>query len=282
MSNLAFLGTGLLGSGMVEAMRRRGERVTVWNRTERKARALEPLGVTVAPSPDEAVAGADQIHMTLPDDAVVDQVVNTFLPRMKRGAVIVDHSTTSPTGTRARSERMQRAGVGFLHAPVFMSPQAARDASGLMMISGPRAVYDHVAGDLQKMSSDVWYLGERPDLAAVYKLFGNSMLFVITAGLADVFAMAKSNDVSPADAVGLFSRFKVANVIGYRGEKMAKGDFTATFEMTMARKDLRLMLDAADGQPLIVLPAIAASMDHAIAKGFASQDMGAIAAEVMR
>jgi 3-hydroxyisobutyrate dehydrogenase-like beta-hydroxyacid dehydrogenase len=283
MANLAFLGTGLLGSGMVEAMRRRGERVTVWNRTESKARALEPLGVTVAPSPDEAVAGADQIHMTLPEDSVVDRVVNTFLPRVKTGAVIVDHSTTSPAGTRARSERMQRAGVGFLHAPVFMSPQAARDASGLMMVSGPRTAYDRVAGDLLKMTGDVWYLGERSDLAATYKLFGNAMLVVITAGLADVFAMAKSNDVSPADAVGLFSRFKVANVIAYRGEKMAKGDFTATFEMTMARKDLRLMLDAAAGQPLIVLPGIAASMDQAIAKGFGSEDMGAaIAAEVVR
>src|SRR5581483_5415106 len=257
-------GTGLLGSGMVEAMRRRGEAVTVWNRTERKARALEPLGVSVAASAADAVAGADRIHMTLLD------------------ASIVDHSTTSPRGTKARVERMQRSGIAFLHAPVFMSPQAARDASGLMMVSGPRAVFERVAGDLEKMTADLWYVGERPDLAAIYKLFGNSMLFVITAGLADVFAMAKANGVPPSDAVAVFGRFKVAAVIGYRGEKMARGDFAATFEMTMARKDMRLMLDAADGQPLTVLPSIAARMDEAIAKGLGSDDMGAIAAEVVR
>ena len=282
MSNVAFLGTGLLGSGMVEAMRRRGDAVTVWNRTESKARALEPLGVTVAASPADAVADADRIHMTLPDDAVVDRMVEAFLARMKPGSIVVDHSTTSPKGTKARLERMQRAGIAFLHAPVFMSPQAARDATGLMMVSGPSAVYQRVAGDLQRMTGDVWYVGERPDLAATYKLLGNSMLFVITAGLADVFAMAKANDVSPTDAVAVFSRFKVANVIGYRGEKMAKGDFSAMFEMTMARKDMRLMLDAADGQPLTVLPAIAARMDEAIGQGHGSEDMGAIAAEVVR
>src|SRR5690242_4334917 len=113
MANVAFLGTGLLGSGMVEAMRRRGETVTVWNRTERKARALEPLGVIVAESAARAVAGADQIHMTLPDDAVVDRILEEFLPHLKAGAIIVDHSTTSPTGTKARLQRMQRAGVAF-------------------------------------------------------------------------------------------------------------------------------------------------------------------------
>ena len=282
MANVAFLGTGLLGSGMVEAMRRKGWTVAVWNRTERKARALERLGVTVASTAADAVDGAEQVHMTLPDDAIVDAVVDRCLPRLKPNAVILDHSTTSPKGTRARIERLQRRGVAFLHAPVFMSPQAARDATGLMMVAGPRDVYERVAGDLAKMTGDVWYVGERGDLAAAYKLFGNSMLFVITAGLADVFAMAKANDVPLADAVGVFSRFKVANVIGYRGEKMAKGDFSAMFEMTMARKDMRLMIEAADGVPLAVLPAIAAKMDEAIATGHGAEDLGAIAAEAVR
>ncbi len=282
MANVAFLGTGLLGSGMVEAMRRRGETVTAWNRTEQKARALEPLGVTVARSAADAVTGADQIHMTLADDAVVDRILEEILPQVKTDAIIVDHSTTSPTGTGLRFQRLQRAGVAFLHAPVFMSPQAARSATGLMMVSGPGGVYERIADDLQKMTGEVWYVGERPDLAATYKLFGNSMLFVITAGLADVFAMARANGVSLTDAVAVFNRFKVANVIGYRGEKMAKGDFTAMFEMTMARKDMRLMLEAADGQPLTVLPAIAAKMDEAIGHGHGRDDMGAIAAELVR
>jgi len=50
----------------------------------------------------------------------------------------------------------------------------------------------------------------------------------------------------------------------------------------MARKDIRLMLEAADGQPLTVLPPIAARMDEAIAQGRGSEDLGAIAAELVR
>ena len=281
MATVGFLGTGLLGSGMVERMLRHGESVTVWNRTESKARALEALGAKVAASPGDAAAGADRVHMTLPDDGVVDQIVEQIRPRLAKGAIVVDHSTTSPRGAAERTGRLNGAGVRFLHAPVFMSPQMARDGAGIVLASGPRAVYDAVAAALGKMTGEVWYIGEQPDRAAAYKIFGNSMLFVIAAGVADVFAMARGLGIPPADALAVFSKFQPAGVIKARGEKMARGDFSASFELTMARKDMRLMLDAADGQPLAVLPAIAERMDRAIAKGHGRDDLGAIAAEVV-
>ena len=281
MATVAFLGTGLLGSGMVERMLNTGHTVTVWNRTASKARALEPLGAAVAASPADAAAGADRVHMTLPDDAVVDAMIEQIRPRLRTDAVVVDHSTTSPLGTKARVPRLNDAGVKFLHAPVFMSPQMTRDGAGLMLVSGPRAVFDEVRADLEKMTGEVWYVGEEGDRAAAYKIFGNSMLFVITAGISDVFAMGKALGISPADALAVFSKFQVGGVVKGRGDKMARRDFSATFELTMARKDMRLMLEAADGQPLVVLPQIAKRMDDAIAKGHGADDLGSIAAEVV-
>lgn len=62
------------------------------------------------------------------------------------------------------------------------------------------------------------------------------------------------------------------------GLMLARGDFSATFELAMARKNLRLMLDATVGQPLAALPAIAERMDDAIAKGHGGDDLGVIAA----
>jgi 3-hydroxyisobutyrate dehydrogenase-like beta-hydroxyacid dehydrogenase len=281
MANVAFLGTGLLGSAMVEGMLRRGDAVTVWNRTESKARALEAHGATVAASPGDAVAGADRVHMTLPDDAVVDQIVDGVLPRLRPGAIVVDHSTTSPRGTKARLDRMAKAGIKFIHAPVFMSPQMARDAVGIMLVSGPQAVVDAVHDALKTMTGEVWVLGDAADRAAAYKLFGNSMLFVIAAGITDVFAMAKGLGISSAEALAVFSKFQPGGIIKSRGEKMARGDFSASFELTMARKDIRLMIEAAGSQPMTVLPGIAKKMDEAIAKGHGADDLGAIAAEVI-
>jgi 3-hydroxyisobutyrate dehydrogenase len=282
MASVAFLGTGMLGGAMVEGMLRRGDQVTVWNRTEAKARALESFGAKVAATPGDAVAGASRVHMTLPDDEVVDRIVAAFTPRLADDALVVDHTTASPHGTKARVARLNAAGVKFLHAPVFMSPQMARDSAGLILASGPQAVYDEVLDALEAMTAQVWYLGEQPDLAASYKIFGNSMLFVIAAGVTDVFAMAKGLGIPAADALTVFSKFQPGGLIKARGEKMARGDFNATFELTMARKDMRLMLEAAAGQPMTVLPSIAKAMDEAIAKGHGKDDVGAIAAELVR
>lgn len=281
MATVAFLGTGLLGSAMVEGMLRRGDTVTVWNRTEAKARALEAAGATVAPSPAAAVASAQRVHMTFSDDAVVDRVIGEFQPALPQQATVIDHTTTSPTGTIARYARMRAAGIRFLHAPVFMSPQMARESVGLLLCSGPQHLYEDVHGPLQKMTGEAWYLGDDPGRAAAYKLFGNSMLFVIAAGLADVFAMARGLGIAPAEALQVFSKFQPGGVIKARGEKMARRDFTASFELTMARKDLRLMLEAAAGQPTVVLEPMARRMDDAIARGHGSDDLGVIAAEVI-
>ncbi len=282
MTKIAFLGTGLLGSGMVECLLGRGHAVTVWNRTESKARRLEPLGASLAPTAEAAVASAHRVHLVLPDDDVVDAVLDRIQPHLAPGAVVLDHSTTLPARTRERLPRRAAQGMHLLHAPVFMSPQMAREAKGMMLVSGAASDFDTVKPALEEMTGQVGYLGERPDLAAAYKLFGNSMLFVLAGGVADVMAIARGADVEPADAVKLFETFPVGAMLAARGSKMVSGDFSASFELTMARKDMRLMLETAGERPLAVLPGVAARMDAAIAEGHGHEDVGVIAAALVK
>ena len=134
---IAFFGTGLLGAGFVRALRRRGETVHVWNRTAARARALEADGAVVFDDPAEAARGAARVHLTLSDDHAVDEVLERARPGIAPGTSIVDHSTTSPRGVIARIARWHERGVTFVHAPVFMAPQNARDSTGFMLLSGP-------------------------------------------------------------------------------------------------------------------------------------------------
>lgn len=278
MAKIAHFGTGMLGSGMVEAMLRRGHEVTVWNRTIEKTKPLEALGAKVAATPVEAAQGAERLHFTLNDDASVDAVLEACAPALGPSTFVIDHTTTSPTGANARHRRLTDAKIPFIHAPVFMSPQMGREAKGLMLASGPRATFERVKTELEQMTGEVWFIGDRPDLAAAYKLFGNAMIFAVVGGLADVFAMAEALGIDATDAHGLFTRFKPANTIEARGAKMAKGDFAASFELTMARKDMRLMLDTKPQRALAVLPGLAARFDALIAAGHGHQDFGVIAA----
>ena len=277
VARVALLGTGLLGSGMVRRFLAKGTPVVVWNRTEAKARVLEADGASVAKTPEEAVAGADRVHFVLPDDEVVDAILDRIQPSLKPDAVVIDHSTTLPEKTTGRAERQRARGVRFLHAPVFMSPQMAQDGVGLMLVSGPASIVETVQPALAAMTGEVWQLGERPDLAAAYKLFGNCLLFAINAGLADIMAMARANDVDAIEALTLFTKFQPANVIAGRGPRMARGEsLPASFTVEMARKDVRLMIEAAKNQPLVALPGVAQRMDRLIAGGSRDHDLSAI------
>lgn len=278
MSHIAFLGTGLLGSGMIESMLRRGQAVTVWNRTIEKAQALAAHGATVAVSPEQAIAGATEIHIILSDDAAVDALLERIAPHVPASTIVIDHTTTSPAGTKARVAGAAGRGLRFLHAPVFMGPAMARESKGMMMVSGPQPLFDQVQPTLAGMTTDLWYLGERPELAAALKLFGNSMLFAMTGGIADILAMARNLEVDPVEAMSVFTRFNAGAALSGRAQKIAHGDFSASFELTMARKDIRLMLEAAGSELLVSLPSIAKRMDDAIAAGHGKDDLGAIAA----
>jgi 3-hydroxyisobutyrate dehydrogenase-like beta-hydroxyacid dehydrogenase len=271
-----------MGSGMVEAARRRGHPVTVWNRTLERARALEQFGARVAPTLEEAVRNADHVHIVLSDDAVVDGVLARLAPALPPKAVVIDHSTVSPDGTKRRFAWCDEHGVAFLHAPVFMSPQACRDSTGIMLCAGPKERFESVRPALEKMTGDLWYVGERVDLAAAYKLFGNAMIFSVLGGLTDVFEMGASLGVDARDVMSLFSHFKPAGTIDFRGPKMANLDFRATFELAMARKDMRLMLEAAGPDAhLMVLPGLANRMDAALARGQGQEDVAVVSRDAV-
>jgi 3-hydroxyisobutyrate dehydrogenase len=277
---IAFFGMGLLGSNFVRALRRRGEEVHVWNRSHDKAAALEADGARAFTDPAEAARGATRVHLTLTDDAAVDAVLEQARPGLSRDTVIVDHSTTSTEGALARIARWRDRGITFVHAPVFMGPQNARDSTGFMLLSGPPSVLEPLRPVLAPMTGKLVELGERPDAAAAFKLLGNLFLICMTAGLADMLALAKAFHVPAAQAASLFDSFNPGVTIPSRMKRMVEASFAdPSWMLTMARKDARLMLEAAaaGGMQLASLPGIAAQMDAAIAEGHGSEDWTVIA-----
>ena len=281
---IAYFGTGLLGSGFVRALRRRGEEVHVWNRTAQKARALEADGARAFDDPAAAARGAARVHLTLSDDVAVDDVLERARPGFGKDVVLVDHTTTSPTGTAARAARWAERGVAFQHAPIFMGPQNALESTGIMLASGDRARFDALSPELSRMTGKLVYLGPQPERAAGFKLLGNLFLMFLTSGVADMLALAKALGISPAEATSLFEHFNPGAQIAARARRVLEADFAhPSWELSMARKDARLMLDESQrhGVPLAVLPAIAAEMDRWIARGHAGDDWTVIARDAL-
>lgn len=284
MAMKAFLGMGLLGANFVRAMLKKGDQVQVWNRTAAKAKELEQYGASAFDQVAEAVRNADIVHLTLKDDASVDEVLAAAAPGLKAGAIIIDHTTTSIPGAVSRTKSWKEKGYSYQHAPVFMGPPNALESTGTMLVSGDQALIARLDAELAKMTGKVLNFGPEAGRAAGMKLLGNLFLVAFTSGIADTLMMAKGMDIPVSDLTMLFDTWNPGAMLPNRLKRMTSGDYSQpSWELNMARKDTRLFLEAADqaGVSLAVIPAIAANMDRWISKGYGGSDWTVIAKDAV-
>ncbi|RBL91793.1 NAD(P)-dependent oxidoreductase [Chitinophaga flava] len=277
---VAFLGMGLLGSNFVRAMINKGMQVQVWNRTHSRAAAMEAYGAKAFENVADAVKGADRVHITLKDDASVDEVLAAASAGLKPGAIIIDHTTTSTEGAIQRTQAWKERGFIYQHAPVFMGPQNALESTGTMLVSGDQAVTAQLEPELSKLTGKVMNFGPEPGKAAGIKLIGNLFLVTFTAGLSDTLSLAKGLNIQLSEVTTLFDSWNPGAMLPARLKRMTSGNYSEpSWELNMARKDTQLFLNAAEqnGAHLAIIPAIAKEMDRWIAKGQGSQDWNIIA-----
>jgi len=272
---VAFLGMGLLGANFVKAMIKKGINVQVWNRTPAKATALEPEGAKAFENVADAVKGADIIHVTLKDDASVNEVLAAASAGFKQGAIIIDHTTTSAEGAIQRTREWKERGFTYLHAPVFMGPQNALESTGYMLVSGDQTVISQLEPELSKLTGKLINFGAEEGKAAGMKLIGNLFLVTFTAGIADTLSLAKALHIPIGDISALFDSWNPAAMLPARLKRMSSGNYdNPSWELNMARKDTQLFMDAAaqGGTKLAVIPAIAVEMDRWIKAGNGNKD----------
>lgn len=266
---------GLLGSNFVRAMIGKGAKVNVWNRTASKAEALEQYGAKAFVQAADAVRDADTIHLTLKDDATVDEVLAQAAAGLKPGATIIDHTTTSTPGAIQRTRAWKEKGFTYLHAPVFMGPQNALESTGFMLVSGDQSVIGRLEPTLSKMTGKLLNFGVEEGRAAGMKLVGNCFLVAFTTGIADTLSLARSLDIPISDMSTLFDAWNPGTLLPARLKRMTSGSYDKpSWELNMARKDTGLFIQAAErkGISLAVMPAIAAEMDRWINKGHGNED----------
>jgi 3-hydroxyisobutyrate dehydrogenase len=249
--------------------------VQVWNRTTSKALELEQFGVNAFLNVKEAVKDASRIHLTLKDDASVDEVLEAASAGFEAGTIIIDHTTTSKEGAIRRTAYWKEKGFTYQHAPVFMGPVNAFESTGYMLVSGDEQSIRTVESELSTMTGKLINLGPEIGKAAAMKLAGNAFLVCFTFGLREALIVAKALGLSVDDLLQLFEFWNPGEQAQGRLKRMTSADHTQpSWELSMARKDTQLFLEAAQnsGGDLSLLPAIAAVMDEWMRKGFGSHD----------
>ena len=157
---IAVVGLGNMGRPMAACLKKAGYRVAGFDLSADARSAFESEGGNAAPDVRSAVASADAVITLLPDGKVARAAVEGFRPHMKRGAIVIEMSSSDPIGTQALGAETIAAGFGFVDAPVSGGVRRAVNATLAIMVGGDPATIDRVEPVLKSMGSSIFRTGK--------------------------------------------------------------------------------------------------------------------------
>jgi 3-hydroxyisobutyrate dehydrogenase-like beta-hydroxyacid dehydrogenase len=251
MTNVAFLGMGVMGAPMARHLAKAGHEVVVYNRTASKALAWVALnGHRAAPTPAEAADGAEMVAVCVGNDDDVREVVLGewgALAEMHAGSVLVDHTTASAGLARELSAACAARGVGFVDAPV-SGGQTGAESGALTVMCGAddEAVFERTKPLIDVYARSCVRLGPAGS-GQLTKMVNQICTAALVQGLAEGvnFAQRAGLDVDQVIDVigkGAAQSWQMDN----RARTMAAEDFDFGFAVEWMRKDLRICLDEAE------------------------------------
>jgi 3-hydroxyisobutyrate dehydrogenase len=277
---VAVLGTGIMGAGMARSLARAGHAVRVWNRSPEKARAAEQRGITAYDDVRSAVEGADAVVTMLFDLDAVLSVTPDLVSALGPESVWVQASTVGPDGMAEVQQAAGEVAARLLDAPVLGTRQPAEDGALVVLVSGPSAAQEAVGPVLEAIGNRVVTAGEALGAASALKLVCNSWVATVNAGIAQALAFASAVGVPPESFLDAVKGGPVDSpYIQLKGNAMIEQAWqTPSFAVDGVRKDLALMLDAAEATDMSpdLLRALLAYYDRTSAAGDGDADMAAV------
>ena len=243
---MGLIGLGNMGAAVAERVLAGGFPLTVYNRTPRKADALEQRGAEVASSAPDLASRVDVVLTSLADDAALESVARDVLSAARPGAVLADLSTVSPAASARVAEQAAAASVEYVRAPVSGNPSVVRAGNLSFIVSGSPAALERVEPVLRAIGPTIHRVGDA-EQARVVKLAINLMLGGIAELMSEALVLGEAAGVSRADLLEVMGNSAVgAPVVKYKTEPLLRDDFSATFTTALMEKDLELVLEAAE------------------------------------
>jgi 3-hydroxyisobutyrate dehydrogenase len=273
---VAVLGIGGMGHGMAASALRAGIPTIVWNRTAEGTRDLAELGAEVAETAaDAARRAAIVITMVTDADAVISIARDQgMLAAMVPNAVWAQMSTIGVEGTDRVTAMVgdERPDVMLVDAPVSGSKDPAEHGQLTIFASGPGGARARVAPLFDALGQRTIWVGEA-GAGTRLKLVNNTWLAFSAEAVTTSVALARRLGLETetvVDALGggpLASTWQAAKL-----QRIADGEFSAQFALSLALKDVRLALQAGDDQ-FAALACLADEWQQAVDQGLGDQDL---------
>ncbi len=242
--NIAFFGIGLMGKPMAINLLKAGYAVKAWNRTSAKAEVLIPLGATVASTPQEA-ADADVLITMLAAGPEVRSVLEAAMPNMKKGALVIDMSSTKQSEAQNFHEMLSKRGVHFIDAPVSGGVLGAEAATLAIMAGGDAEQFERATAVLSVMG--------RPTLVGpagcgqIAKLCNQLIVGATINIVAEALLLAQAGGADPAAMrTAIRGGFAESRILEVHGQRMLDRNFVPGGQAKTQLKDLDNILNAAE------------------------------------
>lgn len=250
MAKVAFLGLGVMGYPMAGHLVAKGHEVTVYNRTEAKAKTwVAEFGGRWGATPRAAAQGAEFVMACVGNDDDLRAVclgADGAFAGMDRGAIFVDHTTVSAQVTRELSAAAAGEGKGFVDAPVSGGQAGAQNGVLSVMCGGAQAEYDRAEPVIAAYARICRRLGDS-GAGQIAKMMNQICIAGLVQGLAEALAFGQKAGLDGEAVVEVISQgaagsWQMAN----RHKTMLADQFDFGFAVDWMRKDLKICLETAD------------------------------------
>ncbi len=279
MSNIAFLGLGIMGGPMARHLIKAGHKVALWTNTTEKARKMaEETGSTFASTPKEAAAEAEFVFICVGDSKMSETVIlgtDGVIEGAKPGTIVIDTTTVSPTSSRAITEVLNAHQLPFLGAPITGSKPGAENATLTWMVGGDRTVFDKVRPLMEIMGKKIYYCGG-PGMGLHAKLSQNLVLSNLLQAFNESLVLSTKAGIDPELMLDILSNSAAkSGLIEYKAPFVLRRDFEPNFSTKWMHKDVGLMLESGKelGVPLFLTATTQQLFQNAISHGLGEEDM---------
>ncbi|WP_125571376.1 NAD(P)-dependent oxidoreductase [Lacticaseibacillus songhuajiangensis] len=261
MERIGFVGTGVMGTGIIKNLLKAGYEVTIYNRTKAHAQGLIDAGARWAASPAKVAADAPITFSMVgfPQD-VADVYFSEqgILAGAQAGSIVVDMTTSTPTLARKIAAAAGQRGTAAVDAPVSGGDIGAQNGTLTIMVGGDQAALPQLQPIFDVIGSQTHYFGTAGS-GQHAKMANQIMVAGTMTGLTETLAYAKAAGLNLEDVLATVGGGAAANwsLTNY-GPRILAGDYTPGFFAKHFLKDLRIALDEAERMHL-ELPATAAA-----------------------
>jgi 3-hydroxyisobutyrate dehydrogenase-like beta-hydroxyacid dehydrogenase len=279
LPQLGFVGLGIMGAPMAQNLSKAGHQVTVWSHNSAKAKSFaEANGAHLAPDPAGVAAASECVFLCVGDTEMSRQVIlgeRGLLSGAKRGSIIADCSTISPSASVQMAKAVAEKGIEFLDAPCTGSKAGAEGATLTFMVGGSKATFEKARPWFEAMGKTFYYCGEQ-GMGLRAKLTQNLILGNLLQAFNEGFVMSTKAGVDPELMLEILNDSAArTGLISAKAPAVFRRDFSTNFSVKWLEKDMSLMVDAA-AELNIPVPLTALSQQllrTAIAKGFGDEDI---------